>query len=269
MILDRNLPPRSLLYVPASNVRAIEKARDLNVDMIILDLEDAVKDGMKDEARVAAIEACAAGFGKPVAIRINGVDSAAHRADVIAVKEAQCDTVVIPKVEQADIITHVYEMTHKPVFAMIETPKAVLNLGAITAAEGLAGLIAGTNDLAHDLGLPDAHNRTGLALSLQSIMLSARAYKVMAFDGVFNDLNDVEGLTRQCEEGRRFGFDGKTLIHPSQIETTHAIWSPTAAEIEDAQALIQAASGGAERFRDRMIEDMHVEMAKKLLSRIN
>jgi (3S)-malyl-CoA thioesterase len=268
MSLDRNLPPRSLLYVPASNARAIEKARDLNVDMIILDLEDAVKDGMKDEARVAAIEACAAGFGKPVAIRINGAESASHRADIIAVKEAQCDAVVIPKVEQADIITQVHDMTHKPVFAMIETPKAVLNLAAIAAAEGLAGLIAGTNDLAHNLGLPNAKNRAGLALSLQSIVLSARAYKVMAFDGVFNDLNTAQGLAQQCQEGRDFGFDGKTLIHPSQIETTNAAWSPTAAQIEDAQALIKAASGGAQRFRDRMIEDMHVEMAKKLLSRV-
>jgi (3S)-malyl-CoA thioesterase len=268
MTLDRNLPPRSLLYVPASNARAIEKARDLNVDMIILDLEDAVKDGMKAEARVAAVEACANGFGKPIAIRINGADTVAHRADIIAVKEARCDAVVIPKVEQADIITRVHEMTHKPVFAMIETPKAVLNLAVIAAAEGLAGLIAGTNDLAHDLGLPDAHNRAGLALSLQSILLSARAHKVMAFDGVFNDLTDAEGLARQCEEGRRFGFDGKTLIHPNQIDVTHAVWSPTAAEIEEALALIEAASGGAQRFRDRMIEDMHVEMAKKLLSRI-
>jgi (3S)-malyl-CoA thioesterase len=131
----------------------------------------------------------------------------------------------------------------------------------------VAGLIAGMNDLANELRIPPGSGRSGLTLALQSIVLAARDAGIWALDGVFNDLADAAGLQAECEEGRRFGFDGKTLIHPNQIEVTNRIWSPSVAEIEDARALVEAASGGAERFRDRMIETMHVEMAKRLLAR--
>ncbi len=262
------IPPRSLLYVTASNARAIEKSRELDVDMIILDLEDAVKHGMKDEARRAAQEIDAKGIGKPIALRINGPDSSAHKADLIAAKDAKFDYIVIPKVEEPGIICTVFEITHKPILAMIETPAAIMNLNAISKADGLAGLIVGTNDLAHDMRLPNTDDRAGLSFALQSIVMAARANGIMVFDGVFNDLNNEEGLRVQCEEGRALGFDGKTLIHPNQIEITNQVWSPSAQEIEDAQALVAAASGGAERFRDRMIENMHLEMAKRLLSRV-
>ncbi len=262
------LPPRSALYLPASNARAIEKARGLAADMIILDLEDAVKPGLKDEAREAAVEAVAQGFGdRPVAIRINGPESGWYEPDIVAVRGSRAQLVVIPKAESAEIVNQVSELTGKPVLAMIETPRSILNVAAIAAADDIAGLIAGTNDLANDLRLPSSLDRSGLTMALQSIVLGARAAGIWALDGVFNKLDDQVGLDAQCAEGRRFGFDGKTLIHPNQIDAANRHWSPSATEIEDARALVEAASGGAERFRDRMIETMHVEMAKRVLTR--
>ncbi len=269
MDLTTTLPPRSVLYLPASNPRAIEKARGLAADMIILDLEDAVKPGLKDEARMAAVEAAGSDMGdKLVAIRINGPETDWHEADVIAVRNAQCDCIVLPKVESADGAERVIEMTRKPMLAMIETPRGILNAAAIAGVADMAGLIAGTNDLANDLHIPPGSGRVGLQLSLQSIVLAARAFGIWTFDGVFNDLANLPGLETECRDGRALGFDGKTLIHPGQIEITNLIWSPSEAEVDDARALIAAATGGAERFRDRMIETMHVEMAKRLLARV-
>ncbi len=269
MDLLENLPPRSVLYLPASNARAIEKARGLDADMIILDLEDAVKPGLKDEARAAAVAAANDGFGHRItAIRINGQGTAAHAADIIAVRSSACDVVVLPKIEECSGAERLAENLRKPVIAMIETPRGVMNAATIAGGEDVVGLIAGTNDLANELHIPAGGGRSGLSLSLQTIVLAARASGIWAFDGVFNDLTDCAALETECAEGRRFGFDGKTLIHPLQIEITNRIWSPTDIEIDDARALIAAASGGAERFRDRMIETMHVEMAERLLSRL-
>lgn len=264
------MPPRSLLYLPASNPRAIEKARGLPADLIILDLEDAVKPGLKDEARAAAIDAVAQGFGERMtAIRVNGADTPHHAADLLAVLGSDCDYVVLPKVEAACAAEEVAEKAGKPLLAMVETPRGILNAAAIAGGFEVAGLIAGTNDLANELHIPPGAGRAGLALPLQTIVLAARASGIWAFDGVFNDLQDEAGLTAQCAEGRAMGFDGKTLIHPNQIEAANRAWSPSEAEIEEAKALIAAASGGAERFRDRMIETMHVEMAQRLIARIS
>lgn len=269
MALSEILPPRSALYLPASNPRAIEKARSLAADMILLDLEDAVPEGLKDEARAAAVEACEQGFGgRPVAIRINGVDSDHHEADLAAVCRSDCDYVILPKVESAASAEEVAEKAGKPLLAMIETPKGVLAAAEIAAGFEVTGLIAGTNDLANELRLPDPRDRGGMSLALQAMVLAARAAGVWAFDGVFNDLNDAAGLEAQCREGRGLGFDGKTLIHPNQIDTANRVWSASTAEIEDAKALIAAAQGGAQRFRDRMIETMHVEAARRLLLRV-
>jgi citrate lyase subunit beta/citryl-CoA lyase len=262
------LPPRSALYLPASNPRAIEKSRTLACDMVILDLEDAVKPGMKDEARTAAIDAARAGFGDRLcAIRINGPDSDCHAADLLAVCASDCDLVVLPKVEAPATAEDVAAQCGKPLLAMIETPRGVMRAAAIAETCGLAGLIAGTNDLANELRIPPGSGRAGLALALQGIVIAARGAGVWALDGVFNDLGDAAGLEAECREGRAFGFDGKTLIHPNQVDCANRIWSPSPEEIDDAKALIEAASGGAQRFRDRMIETMHVEMAKRLLMR--
>ncbi len=268
MNIDRLLPPRSLLYLPASNARAIDKVRGLPVDMVLLDLEDAVKPDAKDVARHAAIAAVNAGFGdKLTAIRINGPQTPWHDADMQAVAASKVQFVVVPKIDSAVIAQEIANKTNKPLLAMIETPAGVLNASSIAASDGVAGLIAGTNDLANDLKIPPGCGRAGLALSLQSIMLASRAARIWAFDGVFNDLDNRSGLEAECLQGRAFGFDGKTLIHPGQIDIANRIWSPNRAELEEARALIAAASGGAERFRDRMIETMHVEMAQRMLAR--
>ncbi len=262
------LPPRSALYLPASNLRAIEKARTLSADLVMLDLEDAVRPDVKENARDQAVAATAESFGgRMTAIRINGADTEWHGDDLKAVARAQADFVVIPKVEAPATVAAIFAATGKPVLAMIETPAAILAARDIANAAGAAGLIAGTNDLANTLRVPLGEGRAGLAMALQSIVLAARFCGIWALDGVFNDLANPERLSAECREGRAFGFDGKTLIHPNQIEATNAAFSPSAAEIEDARALIAAASGGAERFRDRMIETMHVEMAKRLLLR--
>ncbi|MBL0114136.1 MAG: CoA ester lyase [Sphingomonadales bacterium] len=262
------LPPRSALYLPASNARAIEKARGLAEDLVILDLEDAVKPENKDAARKAAFEAVSAGFpGKLTAIRINGSEMPWHDEDVAAVSASASDLFVVPKVEDANAAAAIAARVGKPLLAMIETPLGVLRAPEIGAANGVAGLIAGTNDLANTLHLPDAGNRDGMSLSLQLIVLAARASAIWALDGVFNDLADPDAFAAHCAHGRSLGFDGKTLIHPNQIDIANRSFSPSASEIEDARALIAAASGGAERFRDRMIETMHVEMAERLLVR--
>lgn len=263
------LPPRSALYMPASNPRAIEKARSLPADMIILDLEDAVPPGMKDEARMAAVEAAASGFGdRLTAIRINAPETQWYLNDIAVVKQSRCDLAVVPKVESADVASDVVDRLGKPLIVMIETPRGVLNAADICAVDGVVGVFVGANDLANELRLPPGNGRAGISMALQTIVLAARAAGIWVFDSVYNDLNNPDGLAAECAEGRMLGFDGKTLIHPNQIAATNAAFSPSDAEIEDARALVAAASGGAERFRDRMIETMHVEAAKRVLARV-
>lgn len=268
MVLDDFLAPRSALFLPASNARAIEKARGLPADLIMLDLEDAVKPDAKAEARAAAVAASREGFPERLcAIRINGPGTVWHDDDVAAVAASSAELFVLPKVESAGSAATIAATIGKPMLAMIETPYGVINAVDIAAAPGVRGLIAGTNDLANELHLPAPDDRTGMILSLQMIVLAARAVGIWALDGVFNDLANPETLAIQCAEGRVMGFDGKTLIHPNQIDIANSAFSPSEAELEEARALIAAASGGAERFRDRMIETMHVEMAKRLLAR--
>jgi citrate lyase subunit beta/citryl-CoA lyase len=261
------LAPRTALYLPASNPRAIAKARTLTVDLLILDLEDAVKPADKAAARHAAVAAAGEGMGCPVAIRVNGVGTREHDLDIAAVATSAAAFVVLPKVEAASAAADVAMRAGKPLLAMIETPRGVLAAAAIADADGVAGLIAGTNDLAHELGIPPGAGRGGLGLALQMIVLAARAGGGWALDGVFNTLDDAQGLAEECRAGRAMGFDGKTLIHPNQVGIAAEAFGPTAAELDDARALIAAASGGAERFRERMIETMHVEAAKALVER--
>lgn len=268
MNTPNRLAPRTLLFLPASNARAVEKARGLDVDMVILDLEDAVRDADKAMARVAAVEAAKVGFdGRLCAIRLNAIDSSEHGADLEALGDVACDYIVLPKVERAEEAARVASVLGKPVLAMIETPRGVLNAMAIAEASGVAGLLAGANDLRAELKIP--YGREGLTFALQTIVLAARAAGIWAFDGVFNALDDPEGLAAECRHGRALGFDGKSLIHPNQIAIAAEAFGPDAAEIEEAHALIGAATGGAERFRGRMIETMHVEQARALLERVN
>jgi citrate lyase subunit beta/citryl-CoA lyase len=255
---------RSLLFLPASNARAIEKARGLGADMVVLDLEDAVKPGDKDRARAAAVEAAAAGFPGRCAIRINS-KTPWYEADLAAAAASAADYVIVPMTPGPEAPREAARATGKPVLAMIETARGVLNAAAI--ALETAGLVAGTNDLAADLGLPPGGGRAALVTALQTILLAARAAGVAAFDGVYNRLDDSEGFEAQCEEGKSFGFDGKSLIHPGQIEAANRLFGPNLAEVEAARRLLAVATGGAERFEGEMVERMHVEQAKWVLAK--
>ncbi|WP_340264497.1 HpcH/HpaI aldolase/citrate lyase family protein [Sphingobium mellinum] len=259
---------RSLLFVPASNMRAVAKVRSLPCDMVLLDLEDAVPYDRKDEARSHAVGAVAEGFGRRLtAIRINAEDTDWHGADMVAVKRSTVDYVVLPKVETVKQVQSVFSVCQKPVIAMIESAVGVLAAPAIAAAEGTSGLFMGTNDLRKDLGIPPSAGREGLGFALQSVVLSGRAARVAVFDGVFNRLDDEAGFEAECAEGHMLGFDGKTLIHPSQVTVANQVFGPDAQAVADARRLIDAATGGAERFEGRMIESMHVEEAKALIAR--
>lgn len=256
---------RSVLFLPASNPRAIAKARGAGADLVVLDLEDAVKPVDKDEARDAAVAACAEGWAMPVAIRVNGVGTEWHSRDLDSVARSKADLVVVPRAISAHLVRDIAATTARPVLAMVETTAGVI--AAPEIAKASAGLIAGTNDLRAELGLSTGADRSAIAMALQWIVLAARAAGVPAFDGVFNALKDEAGFATQAREGRALGFTGKSLIHPDQIGPCHAAFSPSEAEIEHAQALVEAFSGGAERLGDEMVERMHVEAAKRVLAR--
>lgn len=256
---------RSLLFLPASNPRAIAKARAAGADLVILDLEDAVKRDDKSAARDAAVEAVGGPWPMPVAIRINSVGTQWHAADVEAVARSNADLLVVPRATSPELIADIARAAAKPILAMIETAAGILAAPAI--ARACTGLIAGTNDLAADLRLPPGAGRAPLHTSLQLIVLAARAAGIAAFDGVFNRLDDTDAFLAEAADGRQLGFDGKSLIHPNQIALCHRAFAPTAGEIERATALVGAFTGGAERFGDEMIEQMHIDAARRLLAR--
>jgi (3S)-malyl-CoA thioesterase len=257
---------RTLLFLPASNPRAIEKARTLAADMVVLDLEDSVREEDKAAAREAMVAATAQGFGgRPVAVRVNPAGSAHYGEDVVAVRHASPDFIVLAKAESARQVAEAGSLMVKPVLAMIETPRAVIDAAAIAPVS--AGFIAGVNDLAAGLGLPAGDGREGLTYALQRIVLAARAAGIAAFDGVYNRLEADQGLEEECLQGRAWGFDGKSVIHPSQIETANRLFGPSAEELAAARRLVEAATGGAERHEGRMIESLHVEAARALIAR--
>jgi citrate lyase subunit beta / citryl-CoA lyase len=256
---------RSVLFLPASNPRAIAKAREAGADLVVLDLEDAVKGEDKKQARKAATEAVASEWPTPIAIRINGVGTEWHSLDLDAVARSRSDFVVLPRAVSAHLVHGVAEAVSKPVLSMIETAAGVL--AAPQIADVSAGLVAGTNDLRSDLRLPLDAAREPISTSLQLIVLAARASGIAVFDGVFNRLDDLESFFGEAQEGRRLGFDGKSLIHPSQIEPCHRAFAPSEQELERARKLVEAFRGGAERFENEMIERMHVEAAQRVLER--
>ncbi|WP_404712677.1 HpcH/HpaI aldolase/citrate lyase family protein [Sphingomonas sp. MMS24-J13] len=258
---------RSALFLPGSNPRALAKARTLPCDLVIIDLEDAVADADKDSARAAVVAVAGEDWGgRLLAARINALDSPWHKADLVALSSLPgLDFVVLPKVEEAAIPLRLGKTLAKPLLAMIETPAGLYAAREIATA--VAGLIIGPNDLAAGLRLPPDAGRAGLGLAYQMVLLAARAAGIAAFDGVFNRLDDAEGFAADAEAGRIAGFDGKSLIHPSQIEPANRIFGASAAQVEEARALITAFSGGAGRFRGRMIEAMHVETARRIIER--
>ena len=256
---------RAILFLPASNPRAIAKARESDADLVILDLEDAVKPADKESARQAAVAAVAEPWPMAIAIRINGVGNPWHGPDLVATTHAPVDLIVMPRVEDKEELTFVRKQSGRPVAAMIETARGVL--AAQHVARDAAALIAGTNDLAADLRLPHGAGRAPLQTALQSIVLAARSEGIAVFDGVYNQLDDLDGFAVEAAEGRRLGFDGKSLIHPTQIAPCHDVFRPSDEELARARRLVEAATGGAERFEGEMIERMHVASAERLLAR--
>lgn len=275
-------PRRSVLYLPSSNTRALEKAKSLPVDALILDLEDAVAPDAKEAARENACGAARSGaYGRrELAIRVNGMGTQWHEADLAAVAAAGPDAVVVPKVSSSDeVAALVAAMTAAgapgttALWAMVETPLAVLHAEEIArGSDRLTCLVLGTNDLTKELGASFVPGRQPLLTAMSLALLAARAAGVGIVDGVFNDVSDAEGFRDECEQGRDLGFDGKTLIHPGQVEVCNEVFSPTAAQVEDAAAVIEAfhtakAQGrGVATVNGRLIEQLHVDTAHKVLA---
>jgi (3S)-malyl-CoA thioesterase len=269
-------PYRSVLYIPGSKDRALEKARDLPVDAIIFDLEDAVTPDAKVEARATLAQALAVGgYGDKVKIiRINGLDTEWGAGDVAALRDAGADVILLPKVNTADDVQALSDLLGNgtPIWAMIETPLAILNAGAIAAHPQLSGFVAGTNDLAKELNCRYRPDRLPLQMALQTMLMAARAHGVIAIDGVYNQFKDEDGLRAECEQGRDLGFDGKTLIHPAQVDITNAVFAPSEAEVDLARRQIaafeevQANGQGVAVVDGKIVENLHVETAKKILA---
>lgn len=266
---------RSVLYLPASNPRAVEKARGLAADVVILDLEDAVAPAMKDQARAAAAQALAeGGFRGVVGVRVNGLDTPWGAADLKALTGARL--IVAPKVESAEAVRALSAALPADcaLWAMIETPAAVLRLDAIAGAgDALDALMFGTNDLSAALGCGASPDREPLKPWLAATVAAARAHGLTAIDGVFNALDDTAGLVAECAQGRLYGFDGKSLIHPSQIEAANTAFAPTETEVARAEAIVAAfaapgaAALGVIRVDGRMTERLHLAAAERLLAR--
>ncbi len=268
-------PRRSALYLPANRESAVAKARTLAADCVILDLEDAVQPEAKDAARDAALAAANAGGwgGRELLLRVNGLGTPWSDADFVAGRAGAFDALVVPKVDSAADAARAVDLAGgKPVWAMIETPRGVLAAPAIAAVPGVSALLAGMADLAKDLhARPDAA-RTPLLYSLSAIIVAARAAGKQAFDGVFTDIHDAAGFEAEARQGLMLGFDGKSLVHPSQVEPCNRVFSPSAADIADAQGLIAAydaglASGaGVTTFKGKLVEVLHVAEARRVLA---
>ncbi|MEJ0074322.1 MAG: CoA ester lyase [Alphaproteobacteria bacterium] len=279
-------PRRSVLYMPGSNARALEKAKTLAVDGVILDLEDAVAPDAKAMARdqvVAAVKA--GGFGpSEVFIRVNGIETPWFADDLNAALAAAPDAILVPKVstgEQPEQIgarlLSLHANLRTRVWAMIETPTAVFNVRAIAATARdsetrLAGLVLGTNDLAKETRARILPGRAPMLSWLTTCVLAAREYGIDVLDGVYNDIADAEGFAAECAQARDLGFDGKTLIHPNQIEPCNAAFSPAPEEVSQARKMIEAfdlpenKDKGVVQIDGRMVERMHAEMARRTVA---
>ncbi len=279
-------PRRSVLYMPGSNSRALEKAKTLAVDGVILDLEDSVAPETKEAARQQVVDAVkAGGFGRrEVFIRVNGVDSPWHAEDLSAAAHAAPDAILVPKVSSADTLELIGRRLldmgtdHKTrVWAMIETPLAIFNVLSIAAAARdsetrLSGFVLGTNDLAKDTRARLVPGRAPMLAWLSMCVAAARIHGIDILDGVFNDIGNVDGFTKECMQGVELGFDGKTLIHPSQIDPCNAIFSPAPAEVEQARKMIAAfdlpenKGKGVISIDGRMVERLHADMARRTVA---
>ncbi|AZL58599.1 CoA ester lyase [Tabrizicola piscis] len=269
-------PVRSVLYIPASKERALEKARDLPTDAIIFDLEDAVSPEEKDRARdLLAEELTAQDFGARLRIvRVNGLDTPWGAADLaVFAGHPGVDAVLVPKVNAPAVLDAVAAVVAKPLWAMLETAQGCLNAAAIAAHPRLEGMVMGTNDLAKELGARFRADRLPLIAGLGACVLAARAAGKVVVDGVYNAFKDEAGLRAECEQGRDMGFDGKTLIHPAQLAIANEVFAPSDAEVTLARRMIEAyraarAQGqGVAVLDGRIVENMHVANATTILAK--
>jgi citrate lyase subunit beta/citryl-CoA lyase len=279
---DTLRPRRSALYMPGANERALEKAKGIPADALILDLEDAVAPDAKAEARQRVCAAATSGeYGaKEVTIRVNGLDTQWHAEDVAAVAAAGPAAVVVPKINSVADVAAVEKALevggapdHTVIWAMLETPVAMLHAEQIaTASERLTVLVMGTNDLAKELHAEHVPGRAPLLSGIGLCLLAARHAGKVILDGVYNDIRDAEGFEAECLQGRQFGFDGKTLIHPSQLEACNRVFAPSEDEVASAREIIAAfdeataAGKGVVTVNGRMIENLHVDNARRVLA---
>jgi citrate lyase subunit beta / citryl-CoA lyase len=279
-------PRRSVLYMPGSNARALEKAKTLPVDGVILDLEDAVAPDAKASAReqvAAAVKA--GGFGaREVFMRVNGIDTPWFEDDVNAAIAAAPDAVLVPKISTPDALERLGDLLlsrradlHTRLWAMIETPTAIFNVRelarmATDSETRLAGFVLGTNDLAKETRARIVPGRAPMLPWLTTCLLAAREFGIDVLDSVFNDIGNAEGFAAECAQARDLGFDGKTLIHPSQIEPCNAAFSPTDEEVAQARKMIAAfdlpenKNKGVVQIEGRMVERMHADMARRTVA---
>jgi citrate lyase subunit beta / citryl-CoA lyase len=270
-------PRRSVLFMPGSNARALEKARTLPADALVLDLEDAVAPDAKAQARAQVVAALrAGGYGpREVVVRVNALGTPWARDDVAAVASVDVDAVLLPKVESAETVSAVLSAlgSGPAVWCMLETPRGILNASTIARASARVGaLVMGTSDLTKDLHAHTTPGRTALVTSLQLCVLAARAAGVTALDGVHLDLEDEAGFAAACRQAAEFGFDGKTLIHPRQIAIANDVFAPAAAEVDWARRVIAAHADALAHGRGivvldgRLIENLHVDDARRVLA---
>lgn len=279
-------PRRSVLYMPGSNARAIEKARTLPADTVILDLEDSVAPDAKAAARQQVADAVkAGGFGaREVIVRVNGLDTAWHVDDLTAAAQAAPDAILVPKISKAEELESIGQRLldmradHRTrIWAMIETPIALFNILALAAEakdseSRLVAFVMGTNDLAKETRARIVPGRAPMIPWLMTCVAAAHSYGVDILDGVYNDLGDPEGFARECAQAREMGFDGKTLIHPNQIEPCNAAFSPGADEVEQAKKIIAAfdlpenQGKGVIQLEGRMVERLHADMARRTVA---
>ena len=274
-------PRRSVLYMPAANARALEKAKTIPADALIFDLEDAVAPDAKDVARAQACDAARSGeYGnREITIRCNGLDTPWGADDLAAAATSGAAAVVIPKVGSAaylDRVSHALDTAGAPaelrIWAMVETPTAIFDIRSIAAHPRVEVLVIGTNDLAKELRAAQVPGRHPLLPHLATALLGAREAGVAILDGVYNDVQDADGFRAECEQGAQMGFDGKTLVHPSQVEPANEVWAPTPDQIEFARRVIDAFDEAAAEGRGvitvdgRMIEHLHVADARRTLA---
>lgn len=275
-------PRRSVLYMPGSNARALEKGRSLDADVLILDLEDSVAPDAKDTGRSQIADALAeGGFGnKEITVRINPLDTDWGAADVDAMAAVLCDALVLPKVDSADMVLELsakMDAAGAPaemgIWCMIETPQGVLDAHEIASAHPRAGcLVMGLNDLAKDLRCRHTVDRLPFVFSLSKCVLAARAAGISVLDGAYMDLNDEEGFRASCEQGRDLGMDGKTLIHPKTIDAANEVFAPTSDELAWAEKIIGTHAEAVEAGKGvvvvdgKLIENLHVAEAKRLMA---